>query len=178
MIDIWELGFPSFPSCFTSLPWEIITLSVGACGWVRTLGRESCHSPRYWKNLDERSDSHPATKTCLEGETPLDFLLCKDEDHLILKNVYWDFHRSIPNFGRRMHEYVNLWVENPCKEIQELRLQLTHMNFRMLISFPFSWQFISNAETLKTKQWCLLQNFHSKHLASFTFEHSQEGAIF
>lgn len=85
-----------------------------------------------------------------------------------------------------MHECVNLWVENSSIEIQELRLQLTHMNFRMLVSFSFLWQFlsfflwqfISNTKTLKTKQGCLLQNFHSKCLASFAFELSQEGAIF
>lgn len=68
-----------------------------------------------------------------------------------------------------MHVCVNLWVENPSKEIQELGFQLTHMNFGMLISFYFSWQSISNAETLKTKQGCWLTKFPLQTLSLIHF---------
>ena len=44
----------------------------------------------------------------------------------------------------------------------------------MLFSFFFWRWFISNAEALKNKQGCLLQNFHSKHSDSFIFELSQK----
>ena len=88
---------------------------------------------------------------------------------------YWDSHGNIPNFegGREVCKFL---FRNSSKKNTRIKL-LTHTHtwiFEMLFSFFFWRWFISNAEALKNKQGCLLQNFHSKHSDSFIFELSQK----